>query len=75
MSSFLAIVFIELLAQPVRLDADNIIALRIKVMRSAQHFRCNRVFLNFINSLCQGFLDDELQEIAHGISVSERLAL
>ena len=75
MSSFLAIVFIELLAQPMRLDADNIIALRIKVMRSAKHFRCDSVFFNFINSSCQGFLNYELEEIAHRISVRERLAL
>ncbi len=55
MSSFLAIVFIELPSQPVGLDADNIVALRIKVMRSAKHLRCNRVFLNFINSPCPDF--------------------
>src|SRR5437867_1800885 len=64
-NSLPVIVFLELVAQPMRLDANDVVSLRIEIIRSSQHFRSDCVFLYLINSPRDGSLNDELQEVTH----------
>src|SRR2546425_9280036 len=64
-NSLPAIVFLELVAQPMGLDANDVVGLRVELIRSSQHFRSDCVFLYFINSPTDESLDDELQEVTN----------
>src|SRR5262249_19429456 len=75
LGSLPVVVFRELLAQPGRLDADDIISFGAEVRGSPEDFSSNGIFLNFICPLGHRPLDDELQNLPQCLTLGESLAL